>query len=186
MQKRHNSLYDAVWSNQVFSDAECDAIVARHAGGSLSPGLLMQQSAPTPSARRSSIRFVPYNQEDLWIFDRLRGVAAAVNQGLSFDLKGFDEGFQLGRYAEGEFYDWHADLGADVSAYRKLSLVVQLSPPGDYDGGELEFFPATIRAPRDRGIVIVFASYIPHRVLPVTRGTRWSIASWIAGETPFR
>lgn len=186
MQKTHKSLYDAVWTNPVFSDAECDAILAKYSGAPLSPGLLMQQSAPNLESRRSAIRFVPYNQEDLWIFERLRGVAAAVNQGLNFDLKGFDEGFQLGRYAEGEFYDWHADLGADVSAFRKLSLVVQLTPPADYDGGELEFFPASIQAPRERGIVIVFASYMPHRVLPVTRGTRWSIASWIAGERPFR
>lgn len=186
MEKIHKSLYDATWTNQVFTDAECDAILAKYAGAQLQPGLLMHQSAPSLSARKSAIRFVPYNQEDLWIFERLQAVAAAVNQALGFELKGFDEGFQLGRYAEGEFYDWHADLGADVSAFRKLSLVTQLTPPGDYEGGELEFFPASVQAPRDRGIVIVFASYMPHRVLPVTRGTRWSMASWVAGERPFR
>jgi PKHD-type hydroxylase len=186
MQKSHASMYDAVWANQAFSDAECDAILDKFSGARFDPGLLMNQSAPDISSRKSSIRFVPYNADDMWVFDRLRTVATLVNQKIGFELKGFDEGFQLAQYAEGEFYHWHADLGADVSAFRKLSLVVQLTPPAHYDGGELEFFPAPVQAPRDRGTVIVFPSYMPHRVLPVTRGVRWSMASWIAGETPFR
>lgn len=180
------SLYDVVWAANAFTDAECDAILGKFLGEGFTPGLLMQQDQADVSVRKSVIRFVPYNQADLWIFDRLRNVAALVNQGFHFELKGFDEGFQIARYAEGEFYHWHADLGADVSAFRKLSLVVQLTPPSDYEGGELEFFPNPVKAPRDRGTVIVFPSYMPHRVLPVTRGVRHSMASWIAGATPFR
>lgn len=182
----NKSLYDVTWASQAFSAAECDAILAKFLPGELTPGLLMQQETADLSVRKSAIRFVPYNDDDMWVFNRLRDVATLVNQGLRFELKGFDEGFQLARYAEGEFYHWHADLGADVSALRKLSLVVQLTSSVDYEGGELEFFPSPIRAPRDRGTVIVFPSYIPHRVLPVTRGVRHSIASWIAGATPFR
>jgi PKHD-type hydroxylase len=182
----YKSRYDVVWAERGFSEAECDTILDKFLPAGLKAGLLMQQQAPDPSVRKSSIRFVPFNAEDKWIFDRLATVATAVNQDLQFDLKGFDEGFQLGRYAEGDFYHWHADLAADVSALRKLSLVVQLTSPGDYEGGELEFFPEPIRAPRERGTIVVFPSYMPHRVLPVTRGVRYSIASWIAGATPFR
>ncbi len=179
-------MYDVTWTNQAFSDAECDAILGKFLPMQFSPGLLMQQEVANVSARKSSIRFVPYCDEEMWIFDRLREVATLVNQGLKFELKGFDEGFQVGRYAEGEFYDWHADMAADVSALRKLSLVVQLTSPLEYDGGELEFFPSPIKAPRERGTIIVFPSYIPHRVLPVKRGVRHSIASWISGVIPFR
>lgn len=180
------SPYDVTWATGAFSAAECDAILAKFLPGELRPGLLMQQEAADVSVRKSAIRFVPCNDDDMWIFNRLREVATLVNQGLGFELRGFDEGFQLARYAEGEFYHWHADLGAGASARRKLSLVVQLTAPADYAGGELEFFPNPIRAPLDRGSVIVFPSYVPHRVLPVTRGVRHSIASWIAGATPFR
>jgi PKHD-type hydroxylase len=182
----YKSRYEVSWATEAFSAAECDAILAKFLPAGLRPGLLMQQQVPDTSVRKSSIRFVPFNEEDRWIFDRLAAAATLVNQELKFELKGFDEGFQLGRYAEGDFYDWHADLAADVSALRKLSLVVQLTPPEDYDGGELEFFPHPVRAPRERGTIVVFPSWMPHRVLPVTRGARYSIASWIAGATPFR
>lgn len=182
----NSSMYDVIWANQAFSAAQCDAILGKYAGSPLQPGVLMQQSAPDLAARKSAVRFVPVNDEDAWIFNRLRDVAVLANQRFGFDLKDFEHGFQLGRYAEGEFYHWHADLGADVSALRKLSLVVQLTDPADYEGGELEFFPQPITAPRERGTVIAFPSYIPHRVIPVTRGQRHSIAAWIVGEKPFR
>jgi PKHD-type hydroxylase len=180
------SMYDVVWADRAFTDSECDAILDKFLPEGLRPGLLMQQEVPDVSVRKSSIRFVPFNADDKWVFDRLAAVAARVNEQFRFELKGFDEGFQLGRYAEGDFYHWHADLGADASALRKLSLVVQLTAPEDYDGGELEFFPQPVLAPRERGTIIAFPSYMPHRVLPVRRGVRYSIASWIAGATPFR
>lgn len=182
----HPSMYDVVWASQAFSGVECDAILHKFVASQFKPGVLMQQDVPDESARKSSVRFVPFNDDDRWIFDRLRDVAISVNQRFNFELKGFDEGFQLARYAEGEFYHWHADLGADVSALRKLSLVAQLTDPADYAGGDLEFFPSPVIAPRERGTVIVFPSYMPHRVLPVTHGLRNSLASWIVGEKPFR
>ena len=53
---------------------------------------------------------------------------------------------------------------------RKLTVVVQLSDPADYDGGELEVWPdSTVRtAPRDRGTAVIFPSFALHRVTPVT------------------
>lgn len=186
----HQSMYDVSWASQAFSENECDTILHRFGNTPLRPGLLIPQAGAQEtvdtSVRKSSICNVAFSEETRWIFDRLRDVATLVNRGLKFELKGFDEGLQLARYAQGEFYDWHADLGADVGAFRKLTLVVQLTSPADYDGGEVEFFPTPVRAPRERGTVAVFPSYIPHRVLPVQRGPRWSLAAWIAGATPFR
>lgn len=186
----HQSMYDVSWANNAFSDAECDAILNKFATTALRPGLLIPEAGVTEkvdtAVRKSSICSVFFDADNKWIFDRLADVAALVNKGLQFELKGFDEGLQLARYAEDEFYGWHADLGADVGAYRKLTLVVQLTSPADYDGGEVEFFPTPVRAPKDRGTVAVFPSYVPHRVLPVKRGPRWSLAAWIAGATPFR
>jgi PKHD-type hydroxylase len=182
----YKSRYDVSWASRAFSDAECDAILRKFLPAGLEPGKLMMQNTPDVSVRKSSIRFVPFNEDDKWIFDRLAAAATMANQELKFELKGFDEGFQLGCYSTGDFYHWHADLGDSVSALRKLSLVAQLTSPEDYAGGELEFFPEPIKAPRERGTIIVFPSYVPHRVLPVTSGVRYSIASWIAGATPFR
>lgn len=88
-------------------------------------------------------------------------------------------------HAEGnQHYSWHEDIHWDRrNAYdRKLSLVLQLSDPDTYEGGELEFLQ--FRRPdefRERGSIIVFPSYVRHRVTPVTEGTRYSLVSWIEG-----
>lgn len=84
-------------------------------------------------------------------------------------------------------YDWHIDtFWANGTTYdRKLSFVLQLSDPSDYEGGSFEFDPQ-IPQPnsvdlRRRGTVIVFPSFLRHRVTPVISGTRKSLVSWIEG-----
>lgn len=83
---------------------------------------------------------------------------------------------------------WHLDLGGDNLSTRKLSFSVQLSHPDEYDGGELELNLAhsTVVAPRTQGTLVVFPSFLVHRVAPVTRGVRRSLVSWASGTHPYR
>ena len=78
-------------------------------------------------------------------------------------------------------YDWHQDYNADIS--RKLSIVVQLSNPSDYEGGELEILAhePKISIQKKRGFITIFPSYTVHRVTPVTKGTRQSLVAWVSG-----
>jgi len=91
---------------------------------------------------------------------------------------------QYGVYTEGSFYDWHYDVNwiADKPFDRKLSIVIQLSDSNDYEGGEFEFQrieqPKGFRTP---GSVLVFPSYLTHRVTTVTKGTRRSLVNWAEG-----
>lgn len=94
------------------------------------------------------------------------------------------EPLQLARYDIGDGYDWHYDTGPGVDN-RKLSASVQLTDPADYDGGDLELFAAAPTV-RTQGALIVFPSYVPHRVAPVTRGSRQSIVAWAIGSRPYR
>lgn len=102
-------------------------------------------------------------------------------------------GFELSRitrmphYVEyhagkGHFH-WHNDYSHESGeAPRKLTVVIQLSAPEDYDGGRFETFgPVGATAPRERGTIFCLPSIIPHRVLPVTRGVRKAIVAWVAG-----
>ena len=70
---------------------------------------------------------------------------------------------------------------------RKLSLSVQLTDPADYDGGDLEFVNHLGNEDefRKQGSIIVFPSYLSHRVTTVTRGARRSMIAWVFGP-PFR
>jgi predicted 2-oxoglutarate/Fe(II)-dependent dioxygenase YbiX len=111
------------------------------------------------------------------------------------------------RYQEGQFYGWHNDAGLatqykpvsvgnrveglgqdfvneNIEQVRKLSFVMQLSDPDDYEGGNLQLLDEagnSYIAPRQRGTVILFDSRTQHRVLKVTKGTRKSIVGWTVG-----
>ncbi len=81
-------------------------------------------------------------------------------------------------------YDWHCDTIWNSSTWyqRKLSMTIQLSSSYEYEGGEFELqntpLPATYQ---DKGTVLMFPSYLNHRVLPVTKGKRKSLVAWIEG-----
>jgi PKHD-type hydroxylase len=100
-------------------------------------------------------------------------------------LSGFQEPLQIAEYESGGHYDWHVDIGADITSGRKISASVQLSDGNGYEGGELEFLNVdSMDFPRSLGSVIIFPSYLPHRVKPVTRGIRRSLVVWVHGN-PF-
>lgn len=149
------------------------------------------ESGARPAAetvRRSEVAWLRHTPETAWVFDKLAYICEDMNaKFFRFDLSGFHEPLQYTTYEHrpGEapgHYTWHMDRGANITP-RKLSLVVQLSAPSDYDGGELELFYAdpAVRVTRGLGHVVAFPSYVMHRVTPVTRGLRRSLVAWIGG-----
>ena len=80
-------------------------------------------------------------------------------------------------------YQKHLDLGRQFPN-RKLSFSVQLSEDTEYAGGDLRFHYVKNQpevAPRQKGTVIFFPSWIVHDVTPVTQGTRRSLVGWVNG-----
>lgn len=111
--------------------------------------------------------------------------AANSEAGWGFALSGLED-VQIGRYSVDGHYDWHTDDGIGSSpTYRKLSFVLLLNDPSEYEGGVLEIESFN----KDRiytkemkcGSVIVFPSCLKHRVTPVTKGTRYSAVGWASG-----
>ena len=84
-------------------------------------------------------------------------------------------------------YGWHQDTDFLEEGYdaRKVSVVIQLSDPSEYEGGEFQFYiEEEIVSPpqfKTKGTVIVFPSFLKHRVTKVTKGSRNSLVSWIMG-----
>jgi PKHD-type hydroxylase len=84
----------------------------------------------------------------------------------------------------GGFYDWHSDTAvAGPRSLRKISAVLILSNPLNYTGGEFLLKPEDkeIALPRDQGSLILFPSFVLHKVDPVTSGYRHSIVMQIGG-----
>ena len=67
---------------------------------------------------------------------------------------------------------------------RKISMTCLLSPEHEFEGGDLELIKEGKVAKLKQGHAIFFASFIRHRVAPVTRGNRKSLVMWFGG-TPF-
>ena len=118
----------------------------------------------------------------------------------------FDEKYisQFTEYKKGQFYDWHCDSYEEPynkpenqnvhNKLRKLSMTVSLTDPDEYEGGDLEFDfrntdegsqPRICEEIRKKGSVIIFPSFVWHRVKPVTKGIRHSLVCWNLGY-PFR
>ena len=147
--------------------------------------------------RNSFVSFL----DDLWIHRKLKGFLLDANQQAewNFDVTKTEK-MQFTKYGLKEFYGWHRDgfykkydnpkAPELIGTIRKLSMVVQLSEPSDYTGGELEFsFPEpnkklkimTIPEFKAKGSIVVFPGFIWHRVKPVLSGTRYSLVTWTVG-----
>lgn len=149
----------------------------------------MTQEQDITKIRESKIAWVGVNQHTQWIYDRLAFVARSLNgQFYKFDLHGFSEDMQYTIYQGDEMghYTWHLDAGSgDNAAPRKLSMVLQLSDPGDYEGGDLEVFSSAdpTKVDKKKGLVVAFPSYMLHRVTPVTAGVRKTLVIWVCGPS---
>lgn len=182
----HLSNY-ATWEN-AFSDEELNKIIMigeslNKIDATVGTGADSKVSEDT---RKSQISWISLNNDTSFIYDRIGYVARQLNgQFFGFNLYGFVEDLQYTTYRpQGDFYSWHMDTNDGHSAPRKLSLVLQLSDPTEYDGGELQTMtaaePTTI--PKKKGLIVAFPSFIVHRVKPVTRGVRRSLVVWLTGE----
>jgi PKHD-type hydroxylase len=174
------------WWEGTFSEQELDWLQERataakedaHVQGRLSKEELSK-------IRRSQLSWLHKTSETAWVFEKLAHTVSLLNaQFYRFDLTGFGEALQLTSYNESEqgMYRWHQDFGGNGPS-RKLSLVLQLSDPSNYDGGNLQILtdgkPQNVR--KQRGLITVFPSYTLHQVTPVTSGVRHSLVAWITG-----
>ncbi len=146
---------------------------------------------------------------DTWIYKELHPYIHIANKDAGWNFEwDWSESCQFTKYKLNQYYDWHCDSWdkpynkpntPDHGKIRKLSMTCQLTDGSEYQGGELEFdFRNYDPHMRDeskhriqckeilpKGSIIVFPSFVWHRVKPVTAGTRYSLVVWHLGK-PFR
>jgi PKHD-type hydroxylase len=140
--------------------------------------------------RVSNVRFHDRNPDTAWIFDRLNFVIQSANEMYyNFHLNGYSK-FQYTTYdAENSgHYNWHKDMItgkqelSDVEP-RKLSLTLLLND--SFSGGEFCINLGSENKPdipeMKKGRIILFPSFIIHKVAPITKGTRRSLVVWVLG-----
>ena len=157
-------------------------------------------SLETGEKRREKVR----NNKILWLNDptitalcNLYVKKANKEAGWNFQLDplGGEEIPQVSFYREGEFYSWHTDTGVEKEGsptIRKLSLGITLN--SDFKGGDFQIQEwvhpeakkklVTVTEMRKEWSIIVFPSFLYHRVKPVKKGKRCSLVYWARGR-PF-
>ena len=177
----------AYWNN-VFTPEECERIIEYGNTKNLKDAIIYKNdNSPLvdESLRKAKTTFLyPYPDKDMiFVFERIREIVKVLNERFfNFDIYGFAEGLQFGRYDEGSFHAKHIDK-TNAAIIRKLSVSIQLTDPEEYEGGDLSVFidSNATRVGREQGKLILFPSYIVHEVSPITEGTRHSLVGWITG-----
>ena len=138
--------------------------------------------------RTSHISWIPFKKM-LNMYKDIETVMKTTNGNhFGFDGMSLTETAQYTEYPEGGFYDWHVDNDVNFlhePPVRKISMTCLLSPESEFEGGDLELMSEGKIAKLKQGHAVFFASFIRHRVKPVTRGRRQSLVMWFGG-TPFK
>jgi PKHD-type hydroxylase len=169
-----------------FTEEEIDKIVSIGDSLTIKSASVGPDSKVEEAVRSSKIGWINLTPETNFIYDRIDFIARQLNgEFFNLDIWGFVEDFQYTIYdGKDDHYTWHLDRGGNATnAPRKLSLVIQLSDPSEYEGGDLEIFDAPVptQVTKQKGLVVAFPSFILHRVTPVTKGIRKTLVVWLAG-----
>lgn len=180
--------------SKAFTPAECAVIKAY--GLAIPPieGKIGHGAANVTNhvIRKSSVRWLRRDDASLyWLYARIERMALEANaNGFGFDLCGLSGGFSSVQFTEynasdSGHYDWHEDnvWRGSTPFDRKLSMVLQLSAPEEYEGGKLELHndPLPEGTFVNQGDAIFFPSFNRHRVTPTTKGVRYSLVTWFVG-----
>jgi PKHD-type hydroxylase len=188
--QRSHEYSDYFWHTNFLSDAEIQQILKMGEKGDWNQAdvYVGGQTKSDPDYRHASKCSFPLSRETRWIYEKSGQITTQCNRAkYHFDLSGILEPIAISRYEVGGHFDWHKDYGNGEISVRKLTLVVQLSHPEDYEGGDLEFIGETTSEPelKEYGTAVIFPSFVCHRVTPITSGQRISLVCWISGP-PYR
>jgi len=178
--------YYEILRNQ-FSTEECAEIINMKNDGEEKHSELKNSRGAL--IRDSSLYWLYLTEKSKWVFDRVTNLVMVYNKKYNFEMSYDQQSAQLTRYRNGQKYDWHMDLGPLKSSTRKISAVVELSPAGSYQGGNVEIFYNERDNSHSRlqtGDVLLFPSFVMHRAAEVETGERWSLVFWYKGSAPFR
>ena len=164
----------------VLSAKECERVSALAASRPLAA--VDYQPEPAVPVRRASTKVIDTVGEHGWIGERLLECALRANAAFGFVIDNSITSAMCVSYREGDFFNWHTDLGDGPESRRKISLSLQLTDPVEYEGGQLQMvsFDKPLELP-GRGDVAIFPAHLAHRVTPVTRGERQALVAWVYG-----
>ena len=178
-------------TSPLFSPEQCRKIIdcgRRQKPQQASIGMNRPGGGVDTKKRTTTISWIPFNEMPEMYDDLNRFIQKANLNHFGFGDIQITENAQFTEYPEGGFYDWHMDCEVSMAhepPVRKISMTLLLNDPSEFEGGHLELMAPGKYAELKQGHAMVFASFLNHRVQPVTRGVRQSLVVWFGGK-PFR
>jgi len=181
--------YIVATTQPIFSPKQCQMVIDK--GMSLKSenakiGMGRPEGGYDSKKRITTISWIPFKDMPDMYKDIEKHMLQANNNHFGFEGMRLTEVAQFTHYPTGGFYDWHMDndvLGKFQPPVRKISMTLLLSDPSTFEGGELEFMSKGKRVKLKQGQAIFFASWLQHRVEPVTKGERKSLVMWFGGPS---
>ena len=136
------------------------------------------------NTRTSHISWIPFKTMPEMYKDIETMMKKTNGNHFGFDGMQITEQAQYTEYPSGGFYNWHMDSDVNFAhepTVRKISMTCLLSHESEFEGGELQIEKDKNKVKLVQGQAIFFASFLLHRVAPVTRGVRKSLVMWFGG-----
>ena len=144
------------------------------------------KSKQTNSVRSVDVYPVPMKGDFIHLYQMIYDAIKEANEKhFRFDIAGIFDNLQLLHYKKGDHYDWHTNIGDGIYSNRKISATILLSD--NCDGGDLVLKQGADRPIHmEVGDMVLFPSYVLHKVKPITKGERWSLVTWVQDTKPFK
>ena len=144
------------------------------------------KSEQTNSVRSVDVYPIPMEGDFIHLYQMIYDAIREANEKhFRFEIAGIFDNLQLLHYKEGDHYDWHTDIGDGIYSNRKISATILLSD--NCDGGDLVLKQGADRPIHmEVGDMVLFPSYVLHKVKPITKGERWSLVTWVQDTKPFK
>lgn len=134
------------------------------------------------NARKSLVRFIKIDALHKKILDTINGLISLKN----FYIEK-NEDIQFTKYEIGDYFDWHTDTTYESNDQlekiknRTYSIVIQLND--EYEGGDFLYEDTNTKEikviKKKKGSIFLFNSSIGHKVDTITKGTRYSLVTWL-------
>lgn len=136
---------------------------------------------PDPSSGRIALAYPVNNSK---VEEAVVNAIRKYSQQTGIKFNSMDD-ISVVKYTAGSYCKYHSDISVfDEKETHKISLVVQLSDQEEYEGGRLILFdngtPYLVK--QQRGLAVLFPSFMYHKVEEVTGGERLTLVGWANGR----
>ena len=142
---------------------------------------------PANTTKSSKVEFCLYKDLKPYLHDLLERVKLVNKEHFGYslyDVNDYDR-IHINTYSSKNKgrYDWHVDAARTWVNDLKFTVLINISEK-KYDGGSFFLFkmgPMEVTSLSKPGTMLMFQSWVPHRVLPVISGSRKTIAIFVKG-----